>query len=152
MFNSYEELKKYCTDKGIRFIDFKIIDLVGRWHHLTVPLEGLTDEILEQGIGIDGSSYGFLSVEKSDMVFKPDLTTAFMDHFARYPCSPSSLISTPWRRKGGPLRRRPRYVAQKAERYLQQSGVADSCILWPNLSSMSLIISLTRLNPSMWRC
>ena len=29
MFNSYEELKKYCTDKGIRFIDFKINDPVG---------------------------------------------------------------------------------------------------------------------------
>jgi len=59
MFNSYEELKKYCTDKGIRFIDFKIIDLVGRWHHLTVPLEGLTDEILEQGSGSTVPATGF---------------------------------------------------------------------------------------------
>ncbi|HOB87674.1 MAG TPA: type I glutamate--ammonia ligase [Bacillota bacterium] len=132
MFNSYEELKKYCTDKGIRFIDFKIIDLVGRWHHLTVPLEGLTEEILEQGIGIDGSSYGFLSVEKSDMVFKPDLTTAFMDHFARYPMlSVISDIYSLEEEGAARFEGDPRYVAQKAERYLQQSGVADSCILWP---------------------
>ncbi|GAJ01931.1 unnamed protein product, partial [marine sediment metagenome] len=31
--------------------------------------------LFSEGIGFDGSSYGFLTVEKSDMVFVPDMST-----------------------------------------------------------------------------
>ena len=85
MFNSYKELESYCKTEGIEFIDFKVIDLVGRWHHLTIPVSQLTEKIIDKGIGMAGSSYGFLSVEKSDMVFKPDISTAFVDPFAEVP-------------------------------------------------------------------
>jgi len=59
------------------------------------------------------------------MVFKPDLTTAFMDHFARYPMlSVISDIYSLEEEGAARFEGDPRYVAQKAERYLQQSGVA----------------------------
>ncbi|MDR1699988.1 MAG: glutamine synthetase, partial [Lachnoclostridium sp.] len=60
-------------------VDFKEVDLDGRWHHLSIPVERFTPELLKKGIGFDGSSYGFLTVEKSDMVFIPDITSAFID-------------------------------------------------------------------------
>ena len=38
-------------------------------------------EIITEGVGFDGSSYGFRKVENSDMVLIPDLETAAIDPF-----------------------------------------------------------------------
>jgi len=131
MFKTYAELKEYCSKEGIKLIDFKVIDLVGRWHHLTIPVERLSPKIFEKGIGMDGSSYGFLTVEKSDMVFKPDLTTAFVDPFSQEPML--SIIADIHTLGEGASRfdGDPRYVAQKTEEYMAKLGVADECLLGP---------------------
>ncbi|MCK5762827.1 MAG: glutamine synthetase, partial [Clostridiales bacterium] len=81
MFEKNIEVIEYCKKNDIKFIDFKLIDITDRWHHLTVPVRKFTEEMMEKGIGFDGSSYGFLTVEKSDMVFKPDISTTFIDPF-----------------------------------------------------------------------
>ena len=73
MFKEYSEIIKFCNKKDVKIIDFKIIDLEGRWHRLSIPLQKLDETIFSEGIGFDGSSYGFLTVEKSDMVFIPDI-------------------------------------------------------------------------------
>ena len=83
LFNTTEDVLSYCRDNGIRMIDFKLTDLVGRWHHLSIPVTRFAKNIFEEGIGFDGSSYGFLSVEQSDMAFIPDLGTAFYGLFLR---------------------------------------------------------------------
>mgnify|MGYP001243365986 FL=1 len=85
MFNTFAELKEYCGSNDIQLIDFKVVDMAGRWHHLTIPVERLTEKTITKGIGMDGSSYGFLTVDKSDMAFKPDISTAFVDPFAANP-------------------------------------------------------------------
>ena len=81
MFNNHLEVLDYCKQNGIEFVDFKLLDLAGRWHHLTITTRRFNEDTIENGIGFDGSSYGFLSVEKSDMVFKPDLNAYFIDPF-----------------------------------------------------------------------
>ena len=55
-------------------IDFKMIDLDGRWRHITIPVERFTEDIFTYGIGFDGSNYGYAPVEKSDMVDMADKT------------------------------------------------------------------------------
>lgn len=131
MFNSYKELESYCKTEGIEFIDFKVIDLVGRWHHLTIPVSQLSEKIIEKGIGMDGSSYGFLTVEKSDMVFKPDISTAFVDPFAEVPMiSIISNIHTAGT-EGTRFAGDPRFVAEKAEKHLLEAGIADLCLMGP---------------------
>ncbi|MCL2121318.1 MAG: glutamine synthetase, partial [Clostridiales bacterium] len=76
MFKTIEQILAYIEKHSIQLIDFKEIDLAGRWHHLTIPAERFGPAVLENGIGFDGSSYGFLTVEQSDMVFIPDITSA----------------------------------------------------------------------------
>ncbi|MCX5977599.1 MAG: glutamine synthetase, partial [Coprothermobacterota bacterium] len=71
--------------EGARFFDVKVPDLAGRLHHVTLPAQALTEHVLEDGVGFDGSSYGFSPVESSDMVVRPDLTTCFRDPFAKTP-------------------------------------------------------------------
>ena len=118
-FEDFNQLKKFIVEKNIKFIDFKEIDLAGRWHHLTIPAAKFNEELLKKGIGFDGSSYGFLSVEKSDMVFIPDVTSAFLDPISESPAI--SMIGDIFKITNNGYERfedDPRYIAEKCERYL----------------------------------
>ena len=131
MFKTFAELKDYCTAEGIELIEFKVIDAAARWRHLTIPANQLSEKTVNKGIGMDGSSYGFLTVEKSDMVFKPDISTAFRDPFAQQPML--SMISDIYTlgEGAGRFAGDPRYIAQKTEEYIANLGVADLCLLGP---------------------
>ncbi|EOC99793.1 type I glutamate--ammonia ligase [Caldisalinibacter kiritimatiensis] len=131
MFNNVKEVKEFCENKKIKIIDFKVVDLAGRWHHLSIPAERFNESIIENGIGFDGSSYGFLTVEKSDMIFKPDITTAFIDPFCQIPTL--TMIANIYETDGENKRFEgdPRYIAEKAESYLIETGIADENIIGP---------------------
>jgi len=128
LFENLTEAKEYCDSRGIKIVDFKITDLTGRWHHLSIPVTRLSEKLFEEGIGFDGSSYGFLTVEKSDMVFIPDLGTAFIDPFCEVPTL--SMIGDIHTLEGGIKRYEgdPRYIAEKAERFMVSTGIADENI------------------------
>ena len=85
MFKSLVEAKRFMEEKHIQMVDFMMIDLNGRWRHLTIPAERFTEDTFKSGIGFDGSNYGFAPVEKSDMVFIPDLSSAYVDPFMEIP-------------------------------------------------------------------
>ncbi len=125
MFESFHKAKEYCVNHDIQMVDFKMIDLMGRWRHLTIPVGRFTERILEDGIGFDGSNYGFAPVEKSDMVFIPDLSTAILDPFVKVPTlsmiGDIFVIDNPHRR----FEQDPRAVANKAEEYMRSTGIAD---------------------------
>lgn len=132
MFGSFLEMKKYCSDMGIVMIDFKIVDITGRWHHLTIPVSRLSEKMLIEGIGFDGSSYGYSVIEKSDMVFIPDLSTSVIEPF--YRTAALSMIADIYKLDGDRRTRfegDPRYIAQKAEWLLQDSKIADEFLVGP---------------------
>jgi len=132
MFKNYKEFKEYADENGILIVDFKEVDMAGRWHHLSVPIEYFTEELLSKGIGFDGSSYGFLSVEKSDMVFIPDLSSAFFDPLVEMPTV--TMIGDIYKITGNGYERfqnDPRYIADKAEQFLKKSGISDECLFGP---------------------
>ncbi len=121
-----------CEQNNVKMIDFKMIDVDGMWRHLTIPVERLDEETVEQGIGFDGSNYGYAKVEKSDMVFLPNLDTAFLDPFAKIPTLSMSgdvcVIDSPQNR---PFEQYPRNVSLRAERFMREEGVADEAIFGP---------------------
>ncbi|MGI6066172.1 MAG: type I glutamate--ammonia ligase [Bacillota bacterium] len=131
MFKSFEEIEEFCTKNNIQMVDFKMIDLLGRWRHLSIPVKRFNKEILVHGIGFDGSNYGFAPVEKSDMVFIPDISTSFADPFVQTPTI--SMIGDVFT-IGNPHQRfeqDPRTVATHAEEYLKSSGIADEMRIGP---------------------
>ena len=132
MFKNYEEAKQYITGNGVKMIDFMMIDLNGRWRHLTIPADRFTEDTMRNGIGFDGSNYGFAPVEKSDMVFIPDLTSAYMDPFMEIPTMSMIgdvyVISYPDNYR---FDQDPRNVAKRAEAYLKETGIADTILLGP---------------------
>ncbi|HAW70938.1 MAG TPA: type I glutamate--ammonia ligase [Firmicutes bacterium] len=130
MFSNFGELERYCKEQGVKMIDFKLIDLSGRWRHITIPIERLAPSLMEDGIGFDGSNYGFASVESSDMVFVPDLSTAMMDPFWEMPTLSliGDVISL---HDHKPFTHYPRAIAKASEKYLATTGIADRCLLGP---------------------
>ncbi len=132
MFKNLEQVRTYCEQHEIRMVDFMMIDLNGRWRHLTMPLDRLTEETLVNGIGFDGSNYGFAPVEKSDMVFVPDLGSAYVDSFAEVPTlamiGDVFVIDLPENRR---FDQDPRNVALHAEEYMKKTGIADEMRVGP---------------------
>lgn len=130
VFKDYGSLERYCRETGVKMIDFKLVDLAGRWRHVTIPVERLSPGLMENGIGFDGSNYGFASVESSDMVFIPDPTTAMMDPFWKLPTLSmiGDVISI---HDHKPFTHYPRSIAKAAEAFLAASGLANRCILGP---------------------
>jgi len=110
----------------IEFIDLKCIDLSGRLHHITLPVyQDILTKLLNEGVGFDGSSYGFSKVENSDMILIPDLETAVVDPFRDAPTLSfySHIVLTDENRT--PFTQDGRYLAKKAEKLLKEAAGVD---------------------------
>jgi glutamine synthetase len=125
------EVLEFAADRGVEMVDLKFVDLPGTWQHMTLPLRALDAEDFESGLGFDGSSIrGFQEIHESDMLLIPDPTTAFIDpYYTRGTLSLICSIADPV--LGEPYARDPRFVANKAERHLVESGIADVAYFGP---------------------
>ena len=78
---SAQDIIQMIQDENIQMVDFKIVDINGQFRHVTIPASQFNEETMTDGIGFDASNYGYAVVEKSDMVFIPDLDTAVIDPY-----------------------------------------------------------------------
>lgn len=131
MFNNIIEMQEFIKDNNIKFVDFKVITLPGRWNHLTIPVERLCEKTFSEGIGFDGSSYGYSTIEDSDMRFVPDMATAFVDPYCKIPTL--SMIANMYTlgKNEGRFSGDPRFIAEKAEEYMKELGIADEYAIGP---------------------
>jgi glutamine synthetase len=125
------EVIEFATERGVEMVDLKFVDLPGTWQHMTLPLSALDVGDFDSGLGFDGSSIrGFQEIHESDMLLIPDPTTAFIDpYYRRMTLSLICSVADPV--LGEPYGRDPRFVAQKAERHLIHSGIADVAYFGP---------------------
>jgi glutamine synthetase len=116
---------------GAKMMDIKFVDTFGTWQHFSCPIRELSEEIFTEGLGFDGSSIrGWKSIEASDMLALPDPATAFMDPFCKEPTlSLTCTIAETLTKE--PYSRDPRGIAQKAEKYLVSTGIADTAVFGP---------------------
>jgi glutamine synthetase len=126
-----KHLFEMAEEHGVRLVDFKFTDLPGTWQHISHSIHGLDPAAFEEGLGFDGSSIrGFQEIAESDMILIPDPSTAVIDPFhEQKTMSIVCNIFDPITRQ--PYSRDPRYVAQKAEGYLIETGIADTCYVGP---------------------
>src|SRR5437867_2684840 len=117
------EVIRKARDAGAQVVDLRFTDLPGTWQHFSVPLKELTEALFQEGIGFDGSSIrGFQAIHESDMLLFPDPASAFLDPCLEVPtlsltCDVVDPVT------GARYSRDPRYVAQKAEQHLVQTGI-----------------------------
>lgn len=125
------EVIDFCKTNGIGIIDLRFTDMPGTFQHLSIPASELTEDNMAEGYGFDGSSIrGFKAIEESDMLMIPDTSTAKVDPFCTVPTLHliCDILDPVTREK---FSRDPRNVAQKAEAYLKESGLADTSYWGP---------------------
>lgn len=122
-----------AKERGAKIVDLKFIDLPGLWQHFSIPVSDLTANLFNEGIGFDGSSIrGFQKIHESDMLLFPDPNAAFMDPVLKVPTlSVICNVVDPLTREC--YSRDPRFVAQKAERHLVSTGVAEISYWGPEI-------------------
>lgn len=129
--SSFDDFIAGCKKEEIRFFDLKSLDLNGTLHHLTIPINQVDEELLNHGVGFDGSSYGSAKTENSDMVLIPDLETARIDPFRAnktISCFANIHLANKARDRFGDD---VRFVCKKAETAIKDNGIADQTFWGP---------------------
>ncbi len=127
-----EKITKFAKENQVEFIDLKLCDLPGYWHHITLPISALKADLFKNGVGVDGSSMpGFSKIENGDMIMIPDMRTAFIDRFYERPTL--SMIGNIMEigDRISSYSRDPRRVAADAEKLLTKRIPGARCILGP---------------------
>jgi len=118
-------------EHDVKFVDYRFTDPRGKWQHLAMYVDAVDEDALNEGIMFDGSSIaGWKAINESDMLLRPDLSTAAMDPFAAQPqlilfcdvLEPST---------GQPYERDPRSTARKAEAHVAALGIGDTTYFGP---------------------
>ena len=125
------EVLNMAKENQVRVIDIRFLDFPGVWQHFSVPLGELDELSFEDGFGFDGSSIrGWQPINASDMLVIPDPDTAKMDPFFEVPTLVliGNIVDPITREK---YSRDPRNIAQKAEAYLQGTGIGDTAFFGP---------------------
>jgi glutamine synthetase len=126
-----KEVVKWIKDREIQIVDLRFVDLPGLWQHFSVAAHQITEESFSDGFGFDGSSIrGFQQIQESDMLLFPDPDTCFEDPFTKVRtlnviCDVGDPVT------GEPYSRDPRFIANKAEKYLLSTGLADTAYFGP---------------------
>jgi len=117
---------EFARQHDAKILDLRFTDIPGLWHHVSYPIEQLTEASFDEGFGIDGSSIrAWAGIHESDMLLKPDANCHLLDPFTEVPtlvliCD----VVDPVTKQA--YDRDPRFIARKAEMYLSSSGIADS--------------------------
>ncbi len=126
-----KEVLEFAKKNKVQVVDLKFVDLIGTWQHFSIPVGELTEGLFKDGSGLDGSSIrGWKAINNSDMLLVPDPDTACIDPFCSVPTL--SLIGNvvdPISRET--YERDPRYIAQKAEKHLQNTKIGDTSYWGP---------------------
>ena len=128
-----KEVLALIREKDVKAVDLRFMDFPGMWQHFTIPSNQMDEGVFEEGLGFDGSSIrGFQSINESDMILLPDPDTAMIDPFTEHPtvsliCNVLDAVTRE------PYSRDPRYITQKAEKYLKSSGIADTSYWGPEI-------------------
>jgi glutamine synthetase len=129
--NNVEEFFAYCSEHEVQFVDFRFTDLKGMWHHVTYRMSAVNEGNLTNGLPFDGSSIdAWQPINKSDMLLKPDVPTAFLDPFTADStiivfCDVFDIY------KGDLYEKCPRSIAKKALKYAEELGIADAAYFGP---------------------
>jgi len=126
-----KQVLEYAKKNKVVMVDLRFIDWPGMQQHCSYPINQIDEGTFEEGMGFDGSSIrGWQAINESDMLMKPDPSTAFIDPFYARPTLVMLCdIVDPITHQR--YSRDPRWIATKAENYLRQSGIGDTAFFGP---------------------
>lgn len=126
-----QKLLDLIATHGAKWVDFRFTDMRGREHHMTYPADKIDLDTLEDGKMFDGSSLpAWKGIEASDMILRPDPSTAFLDTLIATPTIAVTCdVIEPATMQG--YDRDPRSIATRAQMYLKSTGIGDTVLVGP---------------------
>jgi glutamine synthetase len=121
-----KKVLEFVKEHNVQVLDLRFTDLPGLWHHVSYPINQLSEDSFEEGFGMDGSSIrGWAAIHESDMLLIPDAGKYMLDPFTEVPTlvMVCDVIDPVTKQR---YDRDPRYIAKKAEMYLASTGLADT--------------------------
>ncbi len=104
----------HIEQDNVRFLRLQFTDLLGMPKNVAIPVEQ-AEKALTSGIGFDGSSIqGFVRIEESDMVLKPDLSTYSLLPWRSGEYAEARFVCDVYKASGTPFEGDPRYVLRRA--------------------------------------
>ncbi len=117
---------EFVKKNGVKMFDLRFTDLPGLQHHVSYPIDQLSEGSFDEGFGMDGSSIrGWAAIHESDMLLIPDPNSFILDPFTEVPTlvMVCDVVDPVTKQR---YDRDPRYIAKKAEMYLGSTGLADT--------------------------
>ncbi len=117
---------EFVKKNGVKMLDLRFTDLPGLQHHVSYPIDQLSEASFDEGYGMDGSSIrGWAAIHESDMLLIPDPNSFILDPFTEAPTlvMVCDVVDPVTKQR---YDRDPRYIAKKAEMYLSSTGLADT--------------------------
>lgn len=110
---SKENILKLVQENDVRFIRLQFTDLFGHLKNVAIMAEQLPN-ILDKGCMFDGSSIdGFVRIEESDMLLKPDFDTFDIFPWRQQQNRVARIICDVYTTEGEPFEGDPRYILKK---------------------------------------
>ena len=126
-----QELLSRMKDEDCAYVDLRFTDPRGKLQHVTVMADQVDEDFIGEGFMFDGSSIaGWKSIDQSDMKLMPDPDSAYVDPFyaEKTMCLHCTVVEPD---TGESYDRDPRGTAERAEAYLNSTGIGDQSFFGP---------------------
>jgi glutamine synthetase len=117
-----EDILRSIEENQVRFLRLQFVDIGGMVKNVGIPVSQ-AEKALTSGIAFDGSSIeGFVRIEESDMILKPDNNTYMILPWDVSGGKVARLICDVYRPDGKPFEGDPRYVLKRAIQAAAKKG------------------------------
>ncbi|MBF0333881.1 MAG: glutamine synthetase beta-grasp domain-containing protein, partial [Alphaproteobacteria bacterium] len=126
-----KKVLELLKENDVKYVDFRFTDPKGKWQHTAQHVSTVDEDLLTEGVMFDGSSIaGWKSIDQSDMILMPDVSTAVMDPFAAQ-AQMIIFCDIVEPATGQLYDRDPRSIAKRAEAHLAATGIGDTAYFGP---------------------
>ncbi len=117
-----DDILKSIEENQVKFLRLQFVDIGGMIKNVGIPVSQ-AEKALNSGIAFDGSSIeGFVRIEESDMVLKPDVNTYRILPWDICGGKVARLICDVYKPDGKPFEGDPRYVLKRALNEAAKNG------------------------------
>lgn len=122
MIRTNEDVLNSIEENHVRFLRLQFVDIQGMIKNVGIPVSQ-AEKALKSGISFDGSSIeGFVRIEESDMVLKPDINTYRILPWEISGGKVARMICDVYTPNGKPFEGDPRYVLKRAMKEARSRG------------------------------
>ena len=118
----------YCREKGVKAVDIRFPDGLGRWRHFSIPASGLNESMFEAGLGIESCLPYQNSDEQTPWILVPVADSKYLDPIQSDPTLVlMASIQDAW--TGEEAWFDPRGIAVRTAEAFRGAGLADEIMV-----------------------